>query len=148
MAERNAFGRTWWGNAWIEALEKSDIDKTRLEEGKNDAARGNVKEIKIRSREIQASVQEQDIYTSTIRLIEFTPEEKEQVGNLIRNNPSIASELSLGRLPEKLLEEMKNAGIPLFPYKLAARFVFMHLRRKGKPLPPPCRGLLYLCQRN
>jgi uncharacterized Zn finger protein len=113
--ERSAFGRTWWGNAWIEALEKSDIDRDRLEEGKAYAARGNVKEIKFERREILAFVHDQETYKPKIRLIEFSDEEKRQVEKIISGKPALASDLSLGRLPEEMLELMKEKSIPLFP---------------------------------
>ncbi|HEX2866419.1 MAG TPA: DEAD/DEAH box helicase [Ignavibacteriales bacterium] len=113
---RSEFGRTWWGSAWIEALEKSEIDRMRLDEGKLQASKGNVKEVKIENREILAFVLDQEeTFRSKIRLVEFTEEEKQQVKNIIKENPSLVSDLSLGRLPEKILELMNEKGIPLFP---------------------------------
>ncbi|MCU7495623.1 MAG: DEAD/DEAH box helicase [Ignavibacteria bacterium] len=113
---RNEFGRTWWGNAWIEALEKGGVDKEKLEEAKASAAKGNVKEIKIKNREIRAFVlDQQETYEPKISLIEFSEEEKKEVLNIIKGNPALASGLSLGRLPEGILDLMKDEGIPLFP---------------------------------
>jgi hypothetical protein len=41
------FAATWWGNAWVEALENTALDTARLARGKAYAGRGHVDAITV-----------------------------------------------------------------------------------------------------
>ncbi|MER6912836.1 SWIM zinc finger family protein [Streptomyces sp. NPDC000594] len=48
---------TWWGHAWVEALEKAALDPARLGRGRRYAARGRVAAVTVTPGRITASVQ-------------------------------------------------------------------------------------------
>ncbi|MGW0700424.1 SWIM zinc finger family protein [Streptomyces sp. NPDC002867] len=47
---------TWWGNAWVEALEDTALDRARLERGRAYAGRGNVASITVTPGRVTAYV--------------------------------------------------------------------------------------------
>ena len=57
-AGRRPFGATWWGKAWVDALEqRAELDRNRLPRGRTYARTGAVGEIGVRAGAIMASVQ-------------------------------------------------------------------------------------------
>lgn len=113
--KRKTYGNTWWGQAWIEALER--IDSNRLARGKSYANQGRVKNIKISSGNISASVKGSyyDSYSIKISLEKFTKDEIKRIKEIIAQNPSIAVELGMGHLPETLLTLIEKEKITLLP---------------------------------
>ncbi|MFH0702894.1 MAG: DEAD/DEAH box helicase [bacterium] len=112
---RKTYGNTWWGQAWIEALER--IDSNRLARGKSYANQGRVKNIKINNGNISASVKGSyyDSYSIKISLEKFTKDEIKKIKEIISQNSSIAIELGMGKLPETLLELIEKEKITLLP---------------------------------
>ena len=47
MARSRKYGKTWWGNAWVEAMERIDHNTNRLPRGRSYANGGRVSEINI-----------------------------------------------------------------------------------------------------
>ncbi|MBS4021333.1 MAG: DEAD/DEAH box helicase [Dethiobacter sp.] len=113
---RQTFGKTWWGKAWIEALHHIDYSN-RLPRGRSYANEGAVREIEISDCVVLARVQGRRKlpYRISIRLEPFSAAAKEAIRRLINENPMLAAELSLGRLPEALPAVMKDGGLRLFP---------------------------------
>ncbi len=113
---RQTFGKTWWGKAWIEALRHIDYSN-RLPRGRSYANQGAVRQIEVSDGAVLARVQgrRKAPYRITIRLEPFSPAGKDGIYRLIRENPVLAAELSLGRLPEALPAVMKQGGLRLFP---------------------------------
>ncbi|MBS4022362.1 MAG: SWIM zinc finger family protein [Dethiobacter sp.] len=113
---RQTFGKTWWGKAWIEALRHIDYS-SRLPRGRSYANQGAVRQIEVGGGVVLARVQgrRKSPYRITIRLEPFSPDGKDGINRLIRENPTLAAELSLGRLPEALPAVMKERGLRLFP---------------------------------
>jgi len=115
---RRKYGKTWWGAAWVEAMEKIDYNTNRLPRGRSYAAGGRVREIKIRpAGKVLARVQgtRPAPYKIEIKFREFSRQETETAAAIIASNPALAAELSMGRLPEKILELLKKNNIPLLP---------------------------------
>jgi len=118
MARSRKYGQTWWGNAWVEALEKIDHNTNRLPRGRSYANGGRVSEIKIDvSGKVNAKVRgtRPTPYKIDIRLKEFSQREKETAGAIIAEDPALAAELSMGRLPEKILPLLEKHNISLLP---------------------------------
>ncbi len=111
------FGRTWWGNAWVEAMERVDRDTNRLPRGRRYARNGSVLEIRLEKGSVRALVQgtRPKPYKVGFRLKPFTPSETSKTRLLVASNPAIAAELSLGRLPRSMLDMLEGAGISLLP---------------------------------
>lgn len=109
------FRKTWWGQKWVETLEAIDRDTNRLPRGRRYAKNGSVLEIRVEEQAVRASVQgsRPRPYEIGIALDRFSP--LKQIASIVRNNPLIAAELLVGKLPENLLGLMKDQGIALFP---------------------------------
>ncbi len=118
MAGRKKYGKTWWGNAWVEALERIDYNTNRLPRGRSYAGGGRVSEIKIDSEGmVLARVRgtRATPYKIEIKLKEFSRQEKETAAAIIAGDPALAAELSMGRLPEKVLQLLEENNISLLP---------------------------------
>ena len=117
MGKRTYFGKTWWGNEWVEAMERIDFDTNRLPRGKTYANTGKVKEIIIDKGNIFAKVQgtRPKPYKEEISLTKFSTTEKDKIFSIIKNNLSISAEMSLGKLPESILNTLKRDNIFLLP---------------------------------
>jgi len=117
MVTRKKFGRTWWGNAWIESMERIDHDTNRLPRGRSYANTGRVKEIQICNGIVEAKVKgrQRKPYQVTIYLQKFTPEQLSKIQSCIAEDPVLASELALGKLPEEMLYRLAQEKIFLLP---------------------------------
>ncbi len=118
MSRIRKYGKTWWGNAWVEALERIDHNTNRLPRGRRYANGGRVSEIKIdASGRVHAKVKgtRPTPYKIDIRLKGFSQQEKETAGAIIAEDPALAAELSMGRLPEKILPLLEQHNISLLP---------------------------------
>lgn len=117
MASRKKFGHTWWGNAWIEAMTRIDYDTNRLPRGRSYANGGRVQEIQICNGIVEAKVKgrQRKPYQVTIYLQKFAPEQLSKIQSCIAEDPALASELTLGKLPEEMLERLAQENISLLP---------------------------------
>lgn len=117
MATRRTFGKTWWGNAWVEAMERIDYNTNRLPRGRRYANGGMVKEINITDSKVFAKVQgsRPRPYDIRINLEKFSRGQLKTLKSIIAENPVIASELTLGVLPEELLDALNKNNIYLLP---------------------------------
>lgn len=76
------FGRTWWGQAWLEALEqRARLDPDRLPRGRDYARSGAVGELTLAPGEARARVQgrKTEPYEVRIRVRRFTDDEWDRV---------------------------------------------------------------------
>ena len=78
MAKVKKYGKTWWGNAWVEALERIDQDTNRLPRGRSYARGDKVSRIVVAG-DVAAKVQgrRRTPYKVEIRLKKFSPKEIE-----------------------------------------------------------------------
>lgn len=118
MAVKRGFGKTWWGSAWVDALQRIDFHTNRLPRGRSYANTGKVREIQIDAEgQVKAKVQgtRSTPYRVAIRLTQLSSGEQKKVKSLVAWDPALASELSLGRLPESILELLESKDIYLLP---------------------------------
>src|SRR3990172_7267145 len=117
MGAQRSFGRTWWGNAWVEAMERIDYNTNRLPRGRRYANNGSVKAIDIKDGEVIAKVMgsRPRPYDIKICLKRFNDSQVKRIKGVIENNPAVASELNRGRLPESLLPVLKEEKVNIFP---------------------------------
>lgn len=118
MGAQKPFGRTWWGNAWVKAMERIDYNTNRLPRGRRYANNGSVRDIQIQDGEVHAIVQgsRPKPYRVRIKLNEFRVAEAKRIKAIIADNIAVATELSLGRLPESMLDLLEKGGIHLLPH--------------------------------
>jgi uncharacterized Zn finger protein len=112
------FGRTWWGVAWVEALEqRARLDPNRLPRGRDYARSGAVGELTLAPGEARAQVQGRKThpYEVRIRVRRFTDEEWDRVLTAISARLGHAAALLDGELPPQIAEDAASAGLDLLP---------------------------------
>ena len=102
------FGQTWWGRAWVEALEqRARLDPNRLPRGRDYARSGAVGELILAPGEARARVQgrKTEPYEVRIRVRRFTDAEWDRVLTAISARLGHAAALLDGELPPQIAED-------------------------------------------
>jgi SNF2 family DNA or RNA helicase/uncharacterized Zn finger protein len=110
------YGRTWWGEQWLKALDRIDFSN-RLPRGRSYANKGMVASVKINENMVQAKVKgsRPKPYDITLIVPPFFDEEKKVFIESIKNNPLVVSQLLNRQLPKELLEIAEKNNIKIFP---------------------------------
>lgn len=116
MAERISYGKTWWGQQWLNALTSIDM-ANRLPRGKSYANKGVVQGLLISDNQISASVKGSAPrpYKVKLSVPVFTLQEKTALLTEIRENPATLAQLLNRQLPPELTDFTNRRGIQLFP---------------------------------
>ncbi len=117
-AGQQEFGRTWWGRAWLEALEqRARLDPDRLPRGRDYARSGAVGELTLAPGEARARVQgrKTEPYEVRIRVRRFTGDEWDRVLAAISARLGHAAALLDGELPPEIADDAASAGLDLLP---------------------------------
>jgi uncharacterized Zn finger protein len=112
------FGHTWWGRAWLEALEqRARLDPDRLPRGRDYARSGAVGELSLAPGEARARVQgrKTEPYEVRIRVRQFTDDEWDRVLAAISARLGHAAALLDGELPPEIADDATAAGLDLLP---------------------------------
>ena len=118
MPPRTNFGTTWWGRAWVEALEDRAVeDPNRLPRGRTYARKGTVSGLSVKPGEIKARVlgSRPSPYQVTIRMRGFSPAQWEILLTTIAAQIGHTAALLDGELPTELAEAARAAGADLLP---------------------------------
>ncbi|MCX6304119.1 MAG: SNF2-related protein [Bacteroidetes bacterium] len=115
-APRAAYGQTWWGEQWLNALANIDFDN-RLPRGRAYAGNGSVLETNIIGNNIRARVEGSSPrpYSITISVPLFTLEQKKKLVSGIKQDPFFLSKLLNRELPWELHRLAMDQGIRLLP---------------------------------
>ncbi|MER5525849.1 SWIM zinc finger family protein [Streptomyces sp. NPDC002677] len=107
------FAETWWGNAWVRALEEGALDVKRLARGRSYAERGHVDAITVTSGLVLAYVQgsRPRPYRVQVRLRTFGADEWERFLEAAADRPGDIAALLDKELPQSLAE----SGVSLLP---------------------------------
>jgi uncharacterized Zn finger protein len=117
-SEPREFGRTWWGRAWLEALEqRARLDPDRLPRGRDYARSGAVGELTLAAGEARALVRgrKTEPYQVRIRVRRFADEEWDRVLEAIAARLGHAAALLDGELPPEIADDAAGAGLDLLP---------------------------------
>ncbi|MGM9510769.1 SNF2-related protein [Larkinella sp. GY13] len=111
-----AYGKTWWGQQWLNALTKIDWSN-RLPRGRAYANKGAVKEVQIKNGSIEAQVQgsRPRPYKVTVKIPAFTEREKQQLVDEVLTNPALLAQFLNRELPADLNDFAERNGIRVFP---------------------------------
>ncbi len=112
------FGRTWWGRAWLEALEqRARLDPDRLPRGRDYARSGAVGDLTLAPGEARAQVQgrKTEPYQVRIRVRRFTDDEWDRVLEAISARLGHAAALLDGELPPEIADDAAAVGLDLLP---------------------------------
>ncbi|MFI8228322.1 SWF or SNF family helicase [Streptomyces sp. NPDC085900] len=116
-APGRAFAHTWWGRAWLKALEDAALDSAQLKAGRRLARAGAVGAVSVRPGRITAVVQDRD--RSARRADVLLPElDGEQWNRLLDMTVERAGHVAalLDRdMPPHLVEDAAAAGVELLP---------------------------------
>jgi len=111
-------GQTWWGRAWVEALEqRARLDPNRLPRGRDYARSGSVGELALAPGEVRAQVQGRKAapYEVRIRVRRFADDEWDRVLEAICAQLGHAAAILDGELPPEVAADVATVGLDLLP---------------------------------
>jgi uncharacterized Zn finger protein len=114
---RAPFAESWWGRAWIEALEESSLDTARLQRGRTYARRGAVGQVTVTPGSAAARVQgsRPDPYRSTMRVRRLGDRQWDRLLDVIAERAANIAALLDGEMPPGLADDAEAAGVVLLP---------------------------------
>lgn len=112
-----AFARTWWGRAWLQALEDTALDGRQLKTGRRHARAGAVGAVSVRPGRITALVRDPDgtAYRSDVLLQELSEAEWDRLVDLAVASAGHIAALLDREMPPHLVEDAAAAGLELLP---------------------------------
>jgi uncharacterized Zn finger protein len=111
-------GTTWWGQRWIEALERVlEGDAGRLGRGRSYARAGRVHDLHVAGGRVLASVtgSRPKPYQVTIQLAQLSDADWERAIAALAERAQFSAELLGGEMPKAIDEAFQAAGTRLFP---------------------------------
>jgi uncharacterized Zn finger protein len=115
---RNQFASSWWGRAWVEALEdRAQLDPNRLPRGRTYARQARVRQFTVAPGLVSADVQgsDWDPYEVEVRVRMFPPKEWEAALDAIAARAAHAAALLDGELDPGIVDDLQGAGVGLLP---------------------------------
>ncbi|MEU6823112.1 SWIM zinc finger family protein [Streptomyces atriruber] len=114
---RAPFATSWWGNAWIDALEESALDQARLARGRTYAREGAVDTITVAPGRIVAYVHgnRPRPYRAEIRMRTMLPEHWDRFLDAVATDPARIAALLDKEMPHALADAADRADVPLLP---------------------------------
>ncbi|MEV0178791.1 SWIM zinc finger family protein [Streptomyces sp. NPDC050625] len=111
--EGAGFAETWWGNAWVDALERGALDVKRLARGRGYAAQGHVDAITVTPGLLLAYVQgsRPRPYRVQVRLRTLAEADWERFLDAAADRPGHIAAL----LDKELPQSLADCGVPLLP---------------------------------
>lgn len=111
------FAATWWGNAWIRALEETALDQARLARGRAYAREGSVDTITVAPGRVVAYVHgsRPRPYRAELRLRTLTPEDWTRFLDVVAADPAHIAALLDKDVPRSLAAAAGRAGVQLLP---------------------------------
>ncbi|MEU7060919.1 SWIM zinc finger family protein [Streptomyces sp. NPDC046197] len=111
--EQSAFAETWWGNAWVTALEEGALDAARLARGRGYARKGNVDAITVTPGLVLAYVQGSRArpYRVQVRLRTLDDAAWERFLDAAAERPGHIAAL----LDKEMPHSLADCGVPLLP---------------------------------
>ncbi|GAA4668832.1 SWF or SNF family helicase [Streptomyces youssoufiensis] len=116
-AHGRGFAQTWWGLAWLKALEDTALDNQQLKKGRKQAREGAVGAVSVRPGRITAVVRGRDRtpYRSDVLLRELTPGEWDRFLDMVADRAGHIAALLDRDMPPHLVEDAAAAGVELLP---------------------------------
>jgi uncharacterized Zn finger protein len=147
MVARSEFGRTWWGEQWLNALSHIDFDN-RLPRGRSYAHKGAVRNLAVTAGRIQAKVQGSRVqpYRVDISVPPIAPRDVERLLDRIAADPALIAGMLNRELDPAVLGLASELGIPVFP----SRWQDLSMQCSCPDWAVPCKHLaaaIYLLSR-
>ncbi|GAA2815678.1 SWIM zinc finger family protein [Saccharopolyspora taberi] len=113
---RSRFARTWWGNAWLRAVEDTALDPDQLVHGRRYAFGGHVGPIAVSPGRIAATVSgEAGEHRTELVLEELSEVEWDRFLERVSARSGHIAALLEGEMPEELVASADDAGVRLLP---------------------------------
>ncbi|MFJ9154038.1 SWF or SNF family helicase [Streptomyces sp. NPDC102270] len=116
-AHGRGFAQTWWGMAWLRALEDAALDSGQVKSGRGLARAGAVGAVSVRPGRITAVVQDRDRTThrADVLLAELSAEQWDRLLDMAVERAGHVAALLDREMPPHLVEDAASAGIELLP---------------------------------
>src|SRR5262245_10004312 len=111
-------GSTWWGQRWIEALERMAPEYAkRMERGRSYARTGRTHDLHVEPGSVSAQVtgSRPKPYAVSLRLTQLTASDWQAAIAAMAAHAAFSAELLAGHMPEAIDEAFAVAGVSLFP---------------------------------
>ncbi|WP_338685220.1 SWIM zinc finger family protein [Streptomyces acidiscabies] len=114
---RAPFAESWWGRAWLRALEESSLDSGRLSRGRTYARGGAVGPVTVAPGSVAAPVQgsRRTPYRSKVTVEQLTDRQWDRLLDMIAERAANIAALLDGEMPAGLADDAAAAGVPLLP---------------------------------
>jgi uncharacterized Zn finger protein len=116
-ARGRGFALTWWGRAWLKALEEAALDGEQVRTGRRLARAGAVGAVSVRPGRITAVVQDRDGtgHRADVLLAELPAEQWDRFLEMTAERAGHVAALLDGEMPPHLVEDAAAAGVDLLP---------------------------------
>ncbi|WP_221350044.1 SWF or SNF family helicase [Streptomyces beigongshangae] len=116
-APGRGFARSWWGQAWLKALEDATLDSRQLRTGRRLARSGAVGAVSVRPGRVTAVVQDLDrtAYRADVLLQELSGEQWDRLLDMTVERAGHVAALLDREMPPHLVEDAASAGVGLLP---------------------------------
>jgi len=117
-ARRSArLATTWWGKAWVRAVEEAVYAEGELRHGRALARAGAVGGITVGPGTLVAAVTDRgDLHAVRVRLPLLEPRDREALVEVVAAESGRVAALLAGELPHPMVEHAEDAGVELLPY--------------------------------
>jgi uncharacterized Zn finger protein len=112
------FARSWWGNAWLTALEQDALDAEQLRKGRRYAYAGHVGTTTVSPGRIAAAVHDGDAdtpYRTVVHVERLGDAEWARFLDRVAARAGYVAALLDRDMPHELVEAAADAGVPLLP---------------------------------
>ncbi|MEV5883891.1 SWF or SNF family helicase [Streptomyces sp. NPDC052020] len=116
-ARGRGFAETWWGRAWLRALEDTALDAQQVKAGRRLARAGAVGAVSVRPGRITAVVRDRDgtAYRADVLLEELSGEQWDRFADMAAERAGHVAALLEREMPPHLVEDAAAAGVDLLP---------------------------------
>ncbi|MET9479509.1 SWF or SNF family helicase [Streptomyces sp. NPDC006638] len=116
-AQGRGFARSWWGLAWLKALEDSALDGQQLKKGRRHAREGAVGAVSVGPGRITAVVRDRDgtAQRSDVLWRRLSEEEWDRFLDMAVDRAGHIAALLDREMPPHLVEDAAGAGVELLP---------------------------------
>ncbi|MFE6974131.1 SWF or SNF family helicase [Streptomyces sp. NPDC057682] len=116
-APGRGFATSWWGGAWLKALEDTALDNQQLKTGRRFAREGRVGAVSVRPGRITAVVRDRNTggHRSDVLLQELSAEQWDRFLDMAVDRAGHIAALLDREMPPHLVEDAAAAGVELLP---------------------------------